>query len=208
MSRSKAIALNQLRAKESWEQAFSLIVYFSPRVEPPLKSPKTVWIESEDFPPIKRLVEEAAQAGEWACLVNSDIVIDKRLLIVEQELIARSAHCAMSRRWQMPGNKIVDLGLDWFAAQPWIWRQMAKVTPPNFRIGHILWDTWVLAALMHFAPKHTYDCTGSRFVFHPQHEDRSRPHAASISAPRDGIMEKLTWPTKRIDLLHLARTQP
>lgn len=204
-SRSSQVAENQLKAKETWEHAFDKIVYFSPQPEPALSSEKTEWIVSDDYPQIRLMLLACANQHDWTCLINADIRVHFRLRLVERELKRRNAQAAISQRFQLPENKIVDMGLDWFAGTPWLWRQIAPKTPPYFRIGHILYDTWLYSSMLIAVPKDIYDCTGSAFIYHPKHEDRVQPHSRTIHKPNDGVMDRITWAKQRIDLLSLAR---
>lgn len=171
----------QLLAHESWEEVFSQIVYFG---EPQLAldSDKTVFIVSEEYPRILDLVEFAAAQNDWCCLINADIVVAPHLPAIEQNLKRQRVMAAISQRWQFDMDdekvkpKVVDLGLDFFAASPIIWREAFLCIPPEFRIGHIRWDTWMLGFFNHRCGSGCRDLTKAQVIFHPRHGDRRMPH--------------------------------
>lgn len=197
-AKSAEIAANQLAAKKTWESVFDHIIYFAPCVQPELLSSKTRFILTEDFPQIQRMVAECGKQTDWSCIINADIQVGPRLLEVERGLKERHAQSAISCRYQLPEKNLADMGLDWFAAAPDLWNLIAKRVPQSFRIGHILWDTWMLAAFMKIGnPMRCYDVTGSKFIFHPQHEERFRPYPAI--QPTDGLINGMKWPKQRLN---------
>lgn len=200
-SKSAAVAENQLRAKDTWDNVFSKVIYVGPWIEPDLDRhhskdglSTTTWAGQEDFPKISELVALAANQSEWTCLINADIVVSTNIIYVERELNRLKAQSAISRRWQMPENRIVDMGLDWFAATPELWQAIAPQVPPSFRIGHILWDTWMLWAFTSIGdPRGSYDITACRTIFHPKHEDRDRPFSDKIN-DKVSLNPVIKWP--------------
>ncbi len=66
----------------------------------------------------------------------------------------------------------MDLGLDFFAATPTVWKAAAEKIPAEFTLGRIAWDNWMLNFFMSEFGNYCFDITPSRVVFHPQHEDR------------------------------------
>lgn len=193
-AKSAAIADNQRRAKASWEKAFSAIWYFNDSPEPELASDKTRMKLTDDWPRIADLVSFAAVQTEWTCLINADIVISPNLFHVERELDRLKAQSAISRRWQLPENRVLDMGLDWFAATPELWQAIYPHVPKSFRIGHILWDTWMLSAFTGIGdPRRSYDITACRTIFHPKHEDRDRPFSDKIN-DKVSLNPVIKWP--------------
>jgi len=199
--KSVAVAKNQTKAKASWDRVFSRIVYCGPASEPALNGEKTDFVCTEEFPSIREMVEVAASSVEWACLINADIRVHYRIRFVELELKRLNASCAISLRWQIPDNRIVDQGLDWFAATPEIWRRILPHVPRWFRVGHCLWDTWMLAAFMYFSHGECYDATASEFIYHPKHFDRDSPFQSKMRKPNDGLIDKLQWPKYRLNVM-------
>lgn len=201
-AKSQAIADNQMAAYGSWLSAFDEICYVGPEAEPLLHGPKTHFIIGEEFPTIAALVAECARHEGWSCIINADILSTFRMRFVERALILQKAESAISLRWQLPQNAVVDQGLDWFAATQELWQKILPRVPKWFRISHVLWDTWCLSAFMGIGdPNKCYDVTASKVVFHPQHEERDRPYENASRRPNDGLIDKLKWPTHRINVL-------
>lgn len=174
-SESAEVAKNQYSAKQSWEAVFSKIVYVTPFPEPELESDKTEFVvQPETFPSIKSLALLCAEQEEWTAIINADIIVDPKLLKVEKKLKELNAETCYSRRYQfgfdMSEAEIVDWGLDFFAATPSAWKEIAEAIPDEFRIAHQQWDTWMVS----WMSKHTkcYEITECRCIFHPKHGDR------------------------------------
>lgn len=154
----------QIKALESWRGHFPEI-YF-PQV-----------IEGEK-PSISYLTDFCASLPDWSCLLNADIIIGPNWSRAERALRESGAVCAISRRYEIPKDgdltkaEVVDQGLDFFAATPTIWASAAAEVPEVFRLGKILWDTWMLGFFMHISRGKCADLTPARVVFHPQHGDR------------------------------------
>lgn len=169
---------NQIAAFESWNKVFDAIVFFNAPDER-MKSGITSFFPSEDYPFILTLAGLASRFPEnLVCLINSDIVASPDLLYVEQTLKENKASCAVSHRWQfdpvnlMQPKQVVDLGLDIFVGTSEVWGRVARLVPEEFRIGHGMWDTWLIAFFnKHFASTF-YDFTPSRCIFHPKHGGR------------------------------------
>jgi hypothetical protein len=200
-SESGEYASNQIFAKQSWDRYFREIIYYGPR-EPDLASDKTTFIDSEPFPTIKSLSECCSWQEDWCAIINADIFIGPNFCEVESELKARNAKCAISLRQEfVPGyppssGHRVDLGLDFFAATPKMWRFIAQEMPSQFRIGHQFWDTWMLAFMSRYGGRDCYDATPQRFVFHPRHGDRRFTY--KIDTKGDQYTNRLTWPSGRL----------
>jgi hypothetical protein len=202
--KSLEVAENQLAAKASWEPLFETIIYFGPPEER-LGSRKTLFIDQGDYPSIKRLMEAAADWEGWSCLINADIYLSAKFLAVELALDAVGAKFALSKRYQMiPGvpldqASVVDWGLDIFIARPELWEQAARAVPPEFRIGHNLWDTWTVAFMMQASGGAAVDLTPSRLVFHPQHGARERPYPVEKPAG-DPYIDHVKWPSRALKI--------
>lgn len=205
-SKSSEIAENQMKAKESWERVFSKIIYLCDRPEPELASGKTEFVTGHNFPIIRALVDVCASQRDWACIINADIVVSFRLKLVEMELKRKKAMSAISKRFQIPENEVVDYGLDWFAAIPALWAKIANRIPGVFRIGHPIWDTWMLAAFGTIGSiDQCYDATPSKIIFHPKHLDREQK--CPIPVPTDPMMKVIKLPTHTINLLTLDNSK-
>lgn len=195
---------NQLRAKESWEAVFDKIVYFG-APDPRLASAKTQFVEHGDtFPPIAVLMVRCSIEPDWACIVNSDIVVSRDFLDVEEELFQRKAQCAFSLRWQKDRQAptfpphVTDMGLDIFCAKASVWEATARAVPMQFRLGKILWDTWLLQYWAHHYLPDCYDFTPSKVIFHPLHEHRKDQ---SMTAPvSDPYLKMAVWPANLIEI--------
>lgn len=171
---SHAIAANQIAAKQTWEEAFDCVVYFG-KENPALASDKTIFVESDDFPRIKDMMGMCASCGSWSCIINADILVDPKIRLVENDLNERRVQAALSFRYQLPMNQVVDYGLDVFCCLPPVWARAMIEVPQKFRIGHILWDTWMMGFLMNITKGNVADFTPSKVIFHPHHEERNRP---------------------------------
>ncbi len=171
------IAQNQIRARASWEGVFEAIVYFG-EDSPVLGGDKVSFISCEPFPQIKAMAQCAARTAGWSVLINSDIVVGEYLTVIEDRLKEVGACSCISKRYQFDPrneripNKVVDLGLDFFAANQGTWKKVANEIPEVFRIGQQQWDTWMLGFLV--SNKRCWDITNACCVFHPKHEDRKR----------------------------------
>lgn len=176
---------NQLFAHDSWEEVFSQIVYFG---EPQhgLDSEKTTFIRSEEYPRIVDLVELAAAQNDWSCLINADIVVAPHMTDIEHNLKRQRVLAAYSQRWEFDADdekvkpKVVDNGLDFFAANPAIWKEAFRWVPTEFRIGHIRWDTWMFEFFCHRCGSGCRDLTKAQVIFHPRHGDRRMPHRDEV----------------------------
>ena len=151
---------NQANAALTWQTAFERVQSFD-----------------EPFPTIKTLMEYAAQQPGWSCLINADICVPMSMRAIERRLDQQHALCAASWRFNFTppyrGNAtMTDLGLDFFAAKPEVWKAASERIPGFFRIGHNLWDTWLLAFFRrHYLP-HFWDLSPCRVILHPVHGGR------------------------------------
>lgn len=192
------VAANQLRAKKSWEQAFSQIYLFGP-FEEQLACPKTEFIDCADFPSIASLVYVAASQEDPAVILNADIVVSHDLRNTLNRGWGMGAMALTSKRYEFdPAHpdynqaKVVDPGADFFAAMPPAWAQVYKEIPPGFRIGHQLWDSYLLAFFNKRCVRRFWDMTNFRAVFHPKHADRHMPHPVVV--PPECFYEQLGFP--------------
>lgn len=170
-------AINQWRANNSWTRNFDRITYFGNNEE----GLNGTFVPSDQFPRIRDLVGYCATVPGWSAIVNADIVIGDDFRKVEGHLLLKKAQCSMSRRFQFEGEDLakaalVDMGLDFFAATQETWQMILPQVPENLRIGHCLWDTWMLNFMATNYLGGFYDITECRVVFHPKHEDRKREY--------------------------------
>lgn len=170
---------NQIAAHRSWQSAFNSIVYFN-EFNPLLACPKTFFIEAEPFPLIRVLADFAANQLEWSAIINADIVIGNRWPVYERKLMRSLNACsAISYRYEfdpvrgLESGEVVDNGLDFFCANPAIWRQASTLIHPDLRIGCQSWDTQMLSFFCTYALHGFYDMTPARQVFHPKHDGRA-----------------------------------
>ena len=195
---SPEILRNQLRARESWEGNFTKIVFFG-KYEAALSGPQVFFLDCEGFPHIQDMMAMCATAGDWCAIVNADIVVGRGMPIIKKELLAKNAQCAMSRRFEFEGEAIddarmLDNGLDFFAATPSVWGLAATLVPKQYRIGHILWDTWTIGFLASHYYNWFWDITECRVIFHPKHEDRRRIFEIDKHEGQEQL-GKVQWPS-------------
>ena len=156
------IGRNQDAAVSSWIHVFD---------------PINVGTES-DPPTVKSLVEKCAAAEDWACIINADIIVKKDFRRVEDKLRWNQAQCAVSGRYEFdPDNdlyapRLNDLGMDIFCAVPEVWKRVAQDIPDKFRLGHILWDAWLLGYWNTNYGETFYDFTPAKVIYHPKHGNR------------------------------------
>lgn len=193
-------AENQQRARATWLNAFDGILYFNaPQAD--MMGPCISFKENGNPPTIKRLMECASRSPDWCCLINADIVVNRRFRQVEARLREIGAKCAISRRFNFDPKQIGkpsksdDLGLDIFCAIPEVWARAAAAIPEQYVIGRIRWDCWTLAHFMANWPDECYDFSESGVIFHPIHGGRGDQSMEERDAP---LVAKMTWPTNRI----------
>jgi hypothetical protein len=198
LDKSPEIAANQLRAKASWDLVFTRVFLFGD-FDKRLASPGTEFIPSEDWPTISALTLVASWQEHPTCLLNADIVVSPGLKDVLNHGWKRGAQALTSKRAEFEPTtgdldraRVVDMGADFFAAFPWVWAQVHKTIPPSFRLGHSLWDSWLLGFLNHFYPQRFFDMTNLRPIFHPRHGERHAPHVVQV--PPDCFYEQPGFP--------------
>lgn len=182
LDKSPSIARNQLRAKESWEHVFDSIIYFN-SPDPRMASPKTEFIESEDFPFMSALFMAAAMTDDITAIINADIVTMPNLRNVIANEFGRGAGAIMSFRMEFdPDNpdyrnaRQVDNGLDFFCTAPEIWQMAHKYVSSEYRISGAKWDTWLMNFLhVTLSGRFFTDITPHRCIFHPRHGEREFP---------------------------------
>jgi len=186
---SEEVARNQVRANQSWQQAFDAIAYFADP-DPRLASPKTRFIRGEDFTRIKTLVMTAALYEDIACIINADIVVSEGLRTIVNSLIYGGTLALTSKRYEFDPETenydravVADHGVDFFAATPQVWKKCWKEIPSEFRIGHGGWDSWMLGFLNFHCKRLFLDITPYRCIFHPRHASRHAPHSFEIPNP-------------------------
>lgn len=186
-------------AKKSWEKAFDSIVYLSWPPDPELASDNTVFHECDDFPRIKTLFEFCSVQRDMCAIVNADIVVLERFRQVEKKMESQLVESAVSKRFEFNPEvglypaKVVDFGLDIFVANPAVWKAALIEVPEQFRLGHILWDTWTLSFLYHRSK--CVDFTPSKTIFHPKHENRIRPYQLECRMEGDNYLHRARFPT-------------
>lgn len=72
--------------------------------------------------------------------------------------------------------KVRDNGLDFFAACPQVWRDAELCIPLEYRMGHIMWDTWMLGFFNFKYRRGCRDLTQAQVIYHPRHGGRKRVH--------------------------------
>lgn len=168
---------NQLAAWKSWQNVFSLIVYFNDP-QPEVSNHKTIFIPSEPYPRIYQLAERMAYQKEMCCLLNADIVIGSKWPRVESTLRSKNALAAVSCRWEfdpargIEPSAVVDCGIDFFCATPEVWSIAANLADERLRMGVGWFDTWLMGCFSSFAMRGLWDITPARCIYHPKHEGR------------------------------------
>lgn len=203
---SEEFARNQTAANLSWKPLAERIYYLG-NYEGDLAAPNVTFVESEQHPTIRRMANLCAEVCErhgYAALVNADIVLSPSITDALKEMTARNATCGMSLRYQFRADQKpdegsqTDLGIDFFIANRALWAMAAKEVPEMFRIGHILFDTWLMSFFARWGGGTCYDLTPQRFVFHPIHGDRNR--VFDVKDPVDFYTTHIAWPKGRLRL--------
>ena len=190
------IIRHQIAARKSWEGAFEKIIYVG-NVEPDLIGENVSFIPFDGKPEIWRLCQLCADWSGWSCIINADVILGPHWRFVEPELTRYRLQCAVSRRYELPldgsleNARLVDLGMDWFAARPEIWGAAFASVPKDFCLGRILWDTWMLSFFMQESRGNCADVTLGRVIFHPKHGNRKDQHVDYRVNP---FLDKVMWP--------------
>lgn len=186
---------NQLNAFESWKRSFSQVIYFN-SPQDGIQSANTLFVPAQDFPPLWQFAEWAAYQTDWCCIVNSDILIGHNWQTALDAIRKKRAKCFTSWRYEFvpqygtAAARVVDPGIDIFAADPDIWKLVLKHIPENLRIGCQQWDSWMLGAFGELAGKHFVAITKHRCIFHPKHGNRK--YGGDIG--KVNMMRHSVWP--------------
>lgn len=178
---SDEVTRNQIAAKESWELVFDTVYYFN-KYDPKMAGQNVVFVPWDGYPRIYDLCDFLGNQPGMGALVNADIRIGVNFRDVEKRLLMRGAQAAVSSRYEFDpavgsaDSKVVDQGLDFFAAKPDIWQQAADVVPCDYRIGHPMFDTWLIGFLNMTCKRRFFDITNARVIFHPKHGGRKFVH--------------------------------
>ena len=189
MNEDSEIARNQSLAKRSWEMWAKRIVYFGTS-DFDLRSPRTIFLEAEQFPRIKSLMECAGGMNGYTAILNADIVVKPEIRRLEQMMGLRGKLCASSRRYHFDPNTCNwdaaelgdDRGRDIFIARHDVWKRAAREVPEAFRIGNGRWDGYVTDLFRRHYNDSFIDFSQKRLVFHPIHGNRKRPYDEEIAA--------------------------
>lgn len=195
---SPEIADNQVRAKLSWDKCAERVVYLN-HPEPRLSGPHTVFIPTDGKPDIKSMAILLGSQPDWGCIANADIVLGSGIRRLLETLTLCEANCAVSKRYTLPEGGDTskatlveaDYGVDFFVAKPEVWRHVARKIPKDFKLGRIVWDTWLVCFFVTEYFWSCYDATPSRVVFHPKHGDREDQ---ALKVPKDPYLSKSLWP--------------
>lgn len=195
---SPSILKNQRRAFDSWARVFDQVILFGP---PEQLGKNCRFIPTDPFPRIVRIVDLCAGIQGWSVIVNADIVVGPRLPEIIRKVEQSKGSCAVSWRWEFGNDtgiaRVVDRGMDFFAAHQSVWTEVGKIYPSEYRIGHSSWDAIMLGALNIVDERGLFDLTHHRLVFHPQHEDRIRPHHIYDNT-RTECRDNVKWPSQRL----------
>lgn len=207
---------NAIRANVSWSKVFDWVVYWN-KFEGKFPSVHTIPTHfrlrehhNETSPTIKEMAKFAGERNELCCIINADIVVTPKLKEVGRWMNANDIRCGTSRRinfnpmFSMEASNLQvpdDMGLDIFIATPEVWSKVAKAVPEQFKLGHVLWDTWMLQYFMHLCPNQCCDFTPSKCVFHPIHGNRG-DQTTQMEPEKDKYLnpEQFYWPNKHVAL--------
>lgn len=177
---SAEVALNQIRAHRTWSKVFDAIIYFG-KQEPRLACSKTSFILHDDFPTISLMALTASITSDWACILNSDIVVSPMFPQIWDKAVRQGAKAITSFRWEyeeddlnLMNAKVVDNGFDFFATTPDLWSRISLEVPSTYRIGHNAWDSWMLGFFNSVLKRKFFDITSQRVIFHPKHGNREQ----------------------------------
>ena len=192
---SAEVAANQLRAKRSWDLVFDRIFLFG-QLDLRLASPTTEFLSPcEDFPHISLMAFIASQQTVPVCILNADIVVAPNLKELVNKAWAKGTMAMTSQRLEFDPKtedyfraRVVDMGADFFCAKPEVWRKVYKAIPEAYRIGHPMWDSWMLSFLQSTLQRRFVDITTLGPIFHPKHGDRKRTTMGEI--PKDKYIEQ------------------
>lgn len=186
---------NQLLAFRTW-MSFAKRVFLFGNQEPQLNNPKVKFVASEQFPCIKTMAKLAGeQKRQVVVICNGDILLDPRIVKIEQRMRNGTCSCASSRRWHFDAEKLPqslesasltnsdgfdDRGRDVFVAQDRVWERISRDIPDNLRIGHQHWDGEITDRFREHWNDKFIDFTSLRMVHHPHHGGRRMPFAETI----------------------------
>ena len=200
------VSRNQIKAAETWWDSFDYIIYLGD-YDDRLAADNVSFYPCSGKPTIRELCEVCAQQPCWTCIVNSDIQIGDGFRRIQPALEARRAHAAVSWRLMFnpdreapPTGTMVDWGCDWFAARQDVWEKAAAEVPEDFRIGRILWDTWMLGFFASYVWDWLYDITPARMIYHPEHQNRDSTFDPSPELHSNKYVKAARWPLKQITL--------
>ncbi len=178
---SPEIAKNQLRAKRSWEAVFDQIIYFG-ELEPALASARTTFVPTADFPAMSTVLLAASWGNDLTAIINADIVVLPILKEAIQAALSGGAVAMTSQRFEFDPvtedyakAKVVDMGIDFFAAWPNVWKDAALRVPDELRWGGNQWDTWLSSYFNMSLQRRFVSLSRYRAILHPRHGDRKRP---------------------------------
>lgn len=187
---------NQIAAWHSWQRVFSQIVYWN-APERELSSSNTLFIPSQPFPHIWEFVEVAAYQKDWCAIVNADIITGDNLKKAMHAAKAKKAMALTSWRYEFDPAvginahaRIVDCGIDFFAASPEAWQIVWQHVPENIRIGCQQWDSWMLGALGELLGNRFMGINNFRCIFHPKHGNRK--YGGDVGPVK--MMRHSVWP--------------
>lgn len=199
------VTKNQIRAFESFRKQFDYIICLG-EYDSRIAASNTAFYPPFDLWRIVDMADICSQQRGWTCIINADIVVCNDMRAIEQKLTNNGAQAAVSWRYEFdpsigelpPVGRKVDLGTDWFATLPQVWLDIKNKIPEQFRIGNILWDTWMLGYFRTHCHGHYYDVTPSRAIFHPKHTVRNRPHELPHHLLTNTYVKAATFPDKQI----------
>jgi hypothetical protein len=160
-----------------------------------------MFLPTKGKPTIKAMAAFCGQLAGWSCILNADIVVPQNFRRVEDVLLAGDKACAISKRYNMVDDdqsaaKITDNGLDFFAANAPVWKLAAETINDDYRMGRIVWDTWMVNFFMFKFGNYCHDITPSRVVFHPLHDGRTDQNWEFNK--NDEVLKKNNWPFHEI----------
>ncbi len=188
----------QKLALESWIPNFERVIYLGDH-DGRLDNDKVMFAKSEPFPKIKQISEIAAALNRPVAIINSDIVLTADFAKVKKMFESSNFLFGTSKRLEfndkVPRGTLVDHGLDIFLGKPDYWKAVARNCPEQLRMGHPLWDTWLIGFLNVKFKDKVCDFSGFKCVLHPKHEGRNYSHAIHLN---DEYIKKAGMPGQKL----------
>lgn len=169
---------NMILAQWSWAALSFKTIYVAKRIEGMPVHGHVEWTGDEDFPPVYRLLEVASQQHGKVILLDADLRIKHTIYNPINEL--KDASIITSRRWSFQNGKAWvdpdDFAVDFFMGHASLFVEPAKLMPKGCRVGHNLWDSWLVGYFNKTLGDKIVSATKYGFLYHPKHDERNCPY--------------------------------